>query len=278
MAHVDDGQLNALLDGELSADETRVVEAHVAGCAECAARLEEARAFLSEAGELLSVLTPPARPAETVKADAVPPRIAKTSKEIAVSLDGRTEMTPAIRPVFKHEVPATPRRGWKLPDLEKMAWAASLVLCLGVGYLANEVYHLKSDGQTGRRADGQTGSRLRQVRPSHRLRSSGVPRNRTVTRHRARLPVRPSARRPVSLPSGPRILARRAPSRRSPSRRRHSPGVSLSSSPRTSRRRQQRQLRRRRPRRAAAHSATWPAGHRARRRRPRPLRREQEQA
>ena len=144
MAHVDDGQLNALLDGELPLETARTVEAHVATCAECARRLEEARAFLFEAGELLAVLTPPSRAAEPVPAVSAAPRVAKTSKEIAVSVDGRTEMTSAIRPVFPHEVPpAPPRRSWKLPDLEKLAWAASLVLCLGVGYLANEVYHLR---------------------------------------------------------------------------------------------------------------------------------------
>jgi len=161
MSHVDDGQLNALLDGELSADEARAVEAHVAECRDCARRLEEARAFLIEAGELLAVLTPPAPSAAAGTPDdraasppmpvtgaapsspapeAAGPKVAKTAKEIAVSLDGRTAMTPAIRPVFPHEVPRAPRRPL---DLEKLAWAASLILCLGVGYLANEVYHLR---------------------------------------------------------------------------------------------------------------------------------------
>ena len=165
MSHVDDGQLNALLDGELTAAESRAVEAHVAACAECARRLSEARAFLAEAGQLLAVLTPPAVSGQSTAAQrAEPPlvaplepgaaaaeaarrsdagskpRIAKTAKEVAVSLDGRTELTPAIRPVFPHEVPPQKRR-WPLPDIEKLAWAASLILAVGVGYLANEVYH-----------------------------------------------------------------------------------------------------------------------------------------
>jgi len=74
MSHVDDGQLNALLDGELSATEAREVETHVASCAECARRLAEARAFLTEAGELLASLDLPqaALPAAPVAAAVLP--------------------------------------------------------------------------------------------------------------------------------------------------------------------------------------------------------------
>jgi len=43
--------------------------------------------------------------------------------------------------VFPHEVPAAPKRRWQVPGLDKLAWAASLILAVGVGYLANEVYH-----------------------------------------------------------------------------------------------------------------------------------------
>ncbi len=176
MPHADDGQLNALLDGELPAAEAREVQAHLAGCSECARRLEEARGFLTEAGELLVTLTPDA-PAVTpqpigakaplpTRAESVPlvaplargpadsdstrkldrdtgPRLQPTAKEVAVSVDGRTELTAAIRPVPRPGVPAAPRKRWQMPDLEKMAWAASLILCLGVGYLANEVNHLR---------------------------------------------------------------------------------------------------------------------------------------
>lgn len=53
MGHVDDGTLNALLDGEMEAAEAAEVEAHLAGCAACAARFEEARRFLDGAAELL---------------------------------------------------------------------------------------------------------------------------------------------------------------------------------------------------------------------------------
>jgi hypothetical protein len=203
MAHVDDGQLNALLDGELPAEALREVEAHVATCAECARRLDEARAFLSEAGELLAVLTPPPRAAEPIPPVATAPRIAKTSKEIAVSVDGRTAMTPAIRPVFPHEVPPlSARRSWQLPDLEKLAWAASLVLCLGVGYLANEVYHLKQQqttADTGRQP--QTEVAVNTAVPA----ASATPADR-----RAEAPAERQSAGSSAGPSG-RLSAERAP-------------------------------------------------------------------
>lgn len=207
MSHVDDGQLNALLDGELSGAEARAVESHVATCADCRRRLEEARTFLHEANTLLDSLSPlaapapgpapmvepraqePARPsrqsvpvrpvggladlpggeagsarppappapkpplAPAASAPPQPPRkVAKTLREVAVEIDGRTALTPGISPVFADEAP-TPasaqrprpaRRGW---DLEKLAWAANIVLALGVGYLGNEVRWMHTERQ-----------------------------------------------------------------------------------------------------------------------------------
>lgn len=207
MSHVDDGQLNALLDGELPAAEARAVESHVATCADCRRRLEEARSFLDEANSLLETLSPgaaasaplapagpraqePARPSRQsvpvrpvgsladlpggesggarppappaakpplAPAASAPPgqpprKVAKTLREIAVDIDGRTGMAPGISPVFTDEAHAAAsgehvrpaRRGL---DLEKLAWAANIVLALGVGFLANEVRWMHSERQ-----------------------------------------------------------------------------------------------------------------------------------
>ena len=199
MSHVDDGKLNALLDGELNPNDARAVEAHLSACGECRRRLEEARAFLRETGALLESLGPEGSRQVAAPASFVPPlpqqqaaseltpvppegeqprvepgqegpapldpkfaaarasaagfqapqagRVSKTLKEVAVSIDGRTEKTPAIQPVFPHEAPPRarpPRAPW---DLEKLAWAASLALALGVGYLANEVYHMRHSSE-----------------------------------------------------------------------------------------------------------------------------------
>lgn len=59
MSHVDDGTLNAYLDGELTAVEHARVETHVAECAACRARLEETRALIQRAGQLLDLAVPP---------------------------------------------------------------------------------------------------------------------------------------------------------------------------------------------------------------------------
>jgi len=190
MAHVDDGTLNALLDGELEEAEAAAVRAHVSACAECGGRFEDAKRFLDAAAELLGVLAPPvdARPAEpgapaplvapvspvgpaapaTVSAPSgAPRRVPKTSKEVAVDLDGATHKSPAIMPNFPAEgetvpAPALPptdgavrplaakRAGTarRKPDWATLAWAASVVLALGVGYMGNEV----SRGRVGRAA------------------------------------------------------------------------------------------------------------------------------
>jgi hypothetical protein len=139
-AHVDDGRLNALLDGELAPDEVRAVEGHLAGCAECRRRLEEARRFLQEAGELLEVLDTPApvavprqSVARTAKERAV--AVGRTQEEPAITIEPagaepKTQQSPAIRPIFREE--AGPRTARPFP-WRQLAWAASVVLALGAG-------------------------------------------------------------------------------------------------------------------------------------------------
>ncbi len=96
MSHVDDGTLHAYLDGELPPVERTRLEAHVAECAACRSRLEAERALIERASGLLALAQPPER--------AVPP-------------------LHQLRP---------PRLGWRLRV--PIAWAASVVLALGLGY------------------------------------------------------------------------------------------------------------------------------------------------
>jgi hypothetical protein len=164
MSHVDDGQLNALLDGELPEVEANAALAHLAACAECRLRYDEAKQFLAQAADLLGALElPTAQPDLRTSAGAVgagvpgpaapagaepPRRVSKTAKEVAVDIDGRTQKSPAIRPVFPRESERHAPVGAELPtplarrpriDITTLAWAASIVLALGVGYLAREV-------------------------------------------------------------------------------------------------------------------------------------------
>ena len=98
MSHVDEGQLHGYLDGELSPTEARAVDAHVAQCPDCRRRLDEERALIARAAELLSLAAPPDRTLPPFRAGDVKP----------------------------------PARLWwqvRLP----LAWAATVVLALGIG-------------------------------------------------------------------------------------------------------------------------------------------------
>ena len=106
ISHVDDGQLHAYLDRELPQAEAWRLEAHLGECPACRGRLEEQRALIARAGELLALAAPPARdvpPLSFRPGDAQPP-------------------PPARWPA-------------RLP----LAWAATVVLALAAGwYLRGE--------------------------------------------------------------------------------------------------------------------------------------------
>lgn len=56
MQHLDEGTIHAWLDGALPPDEAARVEAHVAECAECAAKVAEARGFIAASSRILTAL------------------------------------------------------------------------------------------------------------------------------------------------------------------------------------------------------------------------------
>jgi len=103
MSHVDDGTLHAYLDGELSPPEAQAIEAHAAQCPACRTRLEEERALIARAGELLAQAAPPDR--------EVPP----------------------FRP---GDVKPPPRVWWQVRT--PLAWAATIALALGIGTYVGE--------------------------------------------------------------------------------------------------------------------------------------------
>ena len=97
MSHVDDGTLHAYLDGESTAVEREHLEAHLAGCAACRARLEEERVLIERAGRLLGLAAPPEH---------------------------------AVPPFHELRRPRHGGGGYRLP----LAWAATLALAVGVGW------------------------------------------------------------------------------------------------------------------------------------------------
>jgi hypothetical protein len=95
MLHLDEGLMMALLDGELTGAEQAEAEAHLRACAECSSRLGELKGFMTEADDLVVAL------------GDVPPR-----------------------PVSATTPPVTRRR----ISPRTLAWAASIVAALGLGY------------------------------------------------------------------------------------------------------------------------------------------------
>jgi hypothetical protein len=96
--HPDDGVLHALLDGEIRAAELPAIEAHLRGCTACLTRLEEARAFRDEADRLVGEIELPVPETAVAAASA----------------------TPAARP--------------RRLQLRPLAYAATLLAALGLGY------------------------------------------------------------------------------------------------------------------------------------------------
>ncbi len=108
MRHVDDGELHAYLDGEsrASADERgRAVDEHLAECAECRARLEEARRVRERAQAILRAADPAG-----VAVPAYEQILARAARQRARS---RT-----VRPAVA------------------LAWAASVAVAVTVGWYA----------------------------------------------------------------------------------------------------------------------------------------------
>ncbi len=98
MSHVDDGTLHSYLDGELPPSEARELEGHVAQCRECQVRLDEERALIARADELLGLAAPPDR--------AIPPF-------------RPGDRVPPVQLWWRLRVP--------------LAWAATVVVALGAG-------------------------------------------------------------------------------------------------------------------------------------------------
>ena len=132
MSHVDDGTLHAYLDGELSPVEARGVEAHVAQCPGCRGRLEEERALIARADELLGRAAPPDR--------AVPPF-------------RPGDLEPPVRLWWRVRLP--------------LAWAATVLLALGVGrYLGRERPEQLASQAARNDGDARSQLALREIAPT----------------------------------------------------------------------------------------------------------------
>lgn len=96
-SHLDDGTIHELLDGEIPSAQLPPLQAHLASCAECRARLDSARELVAFTDELVEFLDDP--PAA------------------------------APAPVIVTPLP-TPARPW----IRQLAWAASIAVAVGAGW------------------------------------------------------------------------------------------------------------------------------------------------
>ncbi len=98
MPHLEEGTLHALLDEELTSIELQEARAHLQACTECRGRLEEAQRLLFEADDLVAAVEVPAGPS----------------------------------PAF------VSRRAPAIKLYPYIAWAATVMLAVGVGYAVGE--------------------------------------------------------------------------------------------------------------------------------------------
>ena len=118
MSHVDEGTLHAYLDGELAPVERERVDTHLKGCPACQARLAEERAIIERASRLLGMAAPPER--------VMPP------------LD-QLRRPPVI---------------WRLR--RPLAWAATVVLAVGLGWFARGWPGRSMEERSATRAESAT--------------------------------------------------------------------------------------------------------------------------
>jgi putative zinc finger protein len=135
MQHVDEGTLHALLDGELPAAEAAQVRLHFATCPSCSARLDEARQLLAETERLVSALELPDAAARAARPNEAPGSraAAGTVADVLVPPPPSTPLPPLDPVVLIPENPTS--REVRRSRLRYMAWAATVLVAVGAGYV-----------------------------------------------------------------------------------------------------------------------------------------------
>ena len=129
MSHMDDGRLHALLDEELTPEETGQLRAHLAACAECRERLDVAREVRTRAHAILRLADPP--PVEMPDFATLRARGVRSAPAATGSWRQRSLLLP---------------------------WAASLLVAVGAGWFAQELIRGSRDGGAERVAAVQSES------------------------------------------------------------------------------------------------------------------------
>ncbi len=138
MRHATDGELHAYLDGALDLlpdGRGAEVRAHLSSCSACKERLQDEEFLRSSAEEIL--------------------RDPGTASLAIPTFEELREQADAVRPLERERERRHSRTLWKGMPL---AWAASVVLAVGVGWMGSQLWRgLPQDGQAVPRGPDMTG-------------------------------------------------------------------------------------------------------------------------
>jgi hypothetical protein len=169
MPHVDDGTLHALLDGALRAEDPAradVVEAHLESCPDCQALRDRAAALRARATGILAALEPDARPdfqevliraghtaapASGAASGAAGGAAGQAAAAGATVAAGGIRGTPRA-PGARGAPSARDARIRQARATRAVAWAATVVLALGTGYLIRDLVEPDAMPTTSRTA------------------------------------------------------------------------------------------------------------------------------
>jgi hypothetical protein len=126
MPHISEGQLHAWIDGAIpeGSEDERAVRLHVETCADCAARLDAARALRDEAGRIL--------------ASVAPRGSAPSFEQIRQQAQAESD---ELQPSGSGTGAGRVRVGWLSP--QRLGWAATIALALGAGWIGRAVLEEK---------------------------------------------------------------------------------------------------------------------------------------
>ena len=165
MSHLDEGTLHALLDGELSNQEVREIQAHLGSCSACGSRLQSVKEIMAESEKLVGAIQFPGTPRRPAALDPVPatpagdpgfadqpefdPAASEYTEDATEAPQSRAprapDRRPAAQPVYDEPppvllVPEDSQWGERRRRvLIGMRWAALVAVAVGAGYIANEV-------------------------------------------------------------------------------------------------------------------------------------------
>jgi len=126
MSHIAEGLLHEHLDGALESNDPAwfSAETHLEVCSDCRRRLEETRELRETAGKILAS-------ADTVYGEA--PALTDLVAEADARRGSSSGVPSAVGAPASQATSAAGRPWWRSPA--KLAWAASLVLALGAGWM-----------------------------------------------------------------------------------------------------------------------------------------------